>query len=47
MQKKSSARFFHAGSQGWLYFDANSIGAMPRIARILAIEAGATGGGQA
>jgi kynureninase len=32
MQKKSSARFFHAGSQGWLYFDANSIGAMPRIA---------------
>jgi len=32
MQKKSSARFFHAGSQGWLYFDANSIGAMPKIA---------------
>jgi kynureninase len=32
MKKKSSARFFHAGSQGWLYFDANSIGAMPRIA---------------
>jgi kynureninase len=41
MQKQSSARSFHAGSQGWLYFDANSIGAMPRsaparIARLLA-----------
>jgi kynureninase len=32
MKKKSSARFFHAGSQGWLYFDANSIGAMPKAA---------------
>jgi kynureninase len=25
-------RLFHAGSRGWLYFDANSVGAMPRIA---------------
>jgi kynureninase len=32
MKRQASARFFHAGSQGWLYFDANSIGAMPRIA---------------
>jgi kynureninase len=32
MKKQSSARYFHAGSQGWLYFDANSIGAMPKIA---------------
>ena len=32
MKKQQSARFFDAGPRGWLFFDANSIGAMPRIA---------------
>jgi kynureninase len=32
MKKKSSASYFEAGPRGWLYFDANSIGAMPKIA---------------
>jgi kynureninase len=32
MDLRSSARLFEPGSRGWLYFDANSIGAMPRIA---------------
>ena len=33
MDLRSSARFFGPGGRGWLYFDANSIGAMPKIAR--------------
>ena len=32
MNLRSSARFFEQGRRGWLYFDANSIGAMPKIA---------------
>jgi kynureninase len=32
MTLSSSARFFEPGRRGWLYFDANSIGAMPRVA---------------
>jgi kynureninase len=40
MAKRVSAGAFAAGSRGWLYFDANSIGAMPasapaRMARLL------------
>lgn len=30
--QSGTARQFHRGGQGWLYFDANSIGAMPKIA---------------
>jgi kynureninase len=41
MKKRNAARQFAAGPRGWLYFDANSIGAMPksaraRVARLLA-----------
>jgi len=41
MKNQSSASFFEPGPRGWLYFDANSIGAMPklaprRLARLLA-----------
>jgi kynureninase len=32
MDLRSSARLFEPGRRGWLYFDANSIGAMPKIA---------------
>jgi kynureninase len=32
MKKTASASFFEPGARGWLYFDANSIGAMPRLA---------------
>jgi len=40
MKMKPSASYFEAGPRGWLYFDANSIGAMPktaprRLARLL------------
>jgi kynureninase len=40
MKKRSAAGQFAAGPRGWLYFDANSVGAMPasapaRIARLL------------
>jgi kynureninase len=41
MKKRNPAGQFAAGARGWLYFDANSIGAMPktapaRLARLLA-----------
>jgi kynureninase len=41
MKKTASASYFDTGPRGWLYFDANSIGAMPktaprRLARLLA-----------
>lgn len=41
MKKRNAAGQFAAGPRGWLYFDANSIGAMPkaapaRMARLLA-----------
>lgn len=41
MDIRSSARLFQPGARGWLYFDANSIGALPRsaparMARLLA-----------
>ncbi|HUN68998.1 MAG TPA: aminotransferase class V-fold PLP-dependent enzyme [Burkholderiales bacterium] len=41
MEKRNAAAQFAAGPRGWLYFDANSIGAMPkaaptRMARLLA-----------
>jgi kynureninase len=32
MDIRSAARLFEAGPRGWLYFDANSIGAMPKLA---------------
>jgi kynureninase len=32
MKKTESARYFDTGRRGWLYFDANSIGAMPKVA---------------
>ena len=40
MKKRNAAGQFAAGSRGWLYFDANSVGAMPksapaRVARLL------------
>ena len=34
MDLRSSARLFESGRRGWLYFDANSIGAMPKIAPV-------------
>ncbi len=40
MRKRGTAGQFSAGPRGWLYFDANSVGAMPksvpaRVARLL------------